>query len=242
MTYSLCPKMTVQDHMFIDFVDVENFARQSGETNNFYINKIIYIWSWTIIFEQKTPVGRTIILGQKEYQIYMCFEHRFFDDIHKAEEKVGFGHQPTCATLAKRYRAKVRLLLESSNASMENPATVPATNLSPPPNNLSCSKIIEANSYHMFHVIEPGNTQQLYIGVDWRIKFPFVLGSTWGHKWMQIGRMDKWMCLTTKQHEATPTVKVNYMVFLQSIHRHTLTHSRYSLSRGLQTSGPVGDP
>jgi hypothetical protein len=119
---------------------------------------------------------------RKSTKFTLCFEHRFFDEIHKAEEKVGFGHQPTCATLAKRYRAKVRLLLESSNASMENPATVPATNLSPPPNNLSCSKIIEANSYHMFHVIEPGNTQQLYIGVDWRIKFPFVLGSTWGHK------------------------------------------------------------
>ena len=71
MTYSLRPKMTVQDQMCIDFVDAENFARQSGVPNNFYINKIINIWSWTIIFGQKTPMGRTIILGQKEYQIYI---------------------------------------------------------------------------------------------------------------------------------------------------------------------------
>ena len=32
--------MIVQVQMFIDFVDVENFAKQSGVSNNFYINKI----------------------------------------------------------------------------------------------------------------------------------------------------------------------------------------------------------
>ena len=34
---------------------------------------------------------------------------------------------PTWASLARRYRDRVRLLLESSSASMANPATEPAT-------------------------------------------------------------------------------------------------------------------
>ena len=43
MTYSLCPKVIVRAQMFIDFVDVENFPRQFGVPNNFYINEIINI-------------------------------------------------------------------------------------------------------------------------------------------------------------------------------------------------------
>jgi hypothetical protein len=35
-----CPKMIIQVQMFIDFVDVENFAKQLGVPNNFHIKKI----------------------------------------------------------------------------------------------------------------------------------------------------------------------------------------------------------
>lgn len=37
-----------------------------------------------------------------------------------------FEAHVTCATLAKRYKARVRLRLESSSAKMDNPASEPA--------------------------------------------------------------------------------------------------------------------
>lgn len=38
-----------------------------------------------------------------------------------------FVKNSTCASLAKRYKARVRLRLGSSNANMDNPATEPAS-------------------------------------------------------------------------------------------------------------------
>ena len=70
------PKWLSEIICLVDFV--ENFAQQSGVPNNFYINKIINIWSWTIIFGQETPGGRTIILGRREYQIYIVIWAQIF--------------------------------------------------------------------------------------------------------------------------------------------------------------------
>jgi len=53
------------------------------------------------------------------------------------------SHIHTCATLAKRYSAKVRRLLESSKANTERPAMVPATNLW---NDMSSAQILLRNN------------------------------------------------------------------------------------------------
>ena len=36
-----CPKIVIQDQMFIYIVDLQNFAKEFGVSKNFYIYKII---------------------------------------------------------------------------------------------------------------------------------------------------------------------------------------------------------
>jgi hypothetical protein len=52
--------------MFIDFVNVENIAKQFGVTNNFHINKTYKLLILDNDLQHITPGGRTVILGWKE--------------------------------------------------------------------------------------------------------------------------------------------------------------------------------
>ena len=56
--------MSQKGQIFIDFLDVEKTVKESDMSNNFYINKIN---KHLIFLGHKTPGGRTITLGQKEY-------------------------------------------------------------------------------------------------------------------------------------------------------------------------------